>query len=115
MTLRNFVSEQRERPMKILAIEHEAPEAEPQHFGPYLEAEAAQVYALYQAGVVREFYFHATQHTAILMLECPDVETARQQLSSLPLVQAGLIYFDLIPLVPYPGLARLFHKESLAG
>lgn len=101
--------------MKILAIEREAPETTPQHFRPYLEAEAAQVYTLYQAEVIRELYFHATQHTAILILECPDVETAQQRLSSLPLVQAGLICFDLIPLAPYPGFARLFRTETLAG
>lgn len=101
--------------MKILAIEREVPHTNPQHFQPYLEAEAAQVYALYQAEVIRELYFHATQPTAILVLECPDVETARQQLSSLPLVQVGLIHFDLIPLVPYPGFTRLFRKESATG
>jgi len=29
-------------------------------------------------------------------------------LGTLPLVQAGLIAFEVIPLKPYPGLARLF-------
>jgi len=29
-------------------------------------------------------------------------------LSSLPLVEQGLIRFELIPLVAYPGFARLF-------
>jgi hypothetical protein len=41
-------------------------------------------------------------------LECQDVEEANEVISSLPLVQAGLIAFDLIPLIPYPGFARLF-------
>ena len=35
-------------------------------------------------------------------------DEARQQLASLPLDQAGLIDFGLIPLAPYDGLARLF-------
>ena len=35
---------------------------------------------------------------------------AQQVLASLPLVQAGLITFEVIPLVPYPGFARLFEK-----
>jgi hypothetical protein len=29
-------------------------------------------------------------------------------LGTLPLVKAGLISFELMPLVPYPGFARLF-------
>ena len=32
-------------------------------------------------------------------------------LDSLPLVQAGLIRFEVIPLVPYPGFERLLEKE----
>ena len=31
-------------------------------------------------------------------------------LDTLPLVRAGLITFELVPLAPYPGLARLFEK-----
>jgi hypothetical protein len=41
-------------------------------------------------------------------LECRDATEANDILDSLPLVKAGLIAFDLIPLVPYPGFARLF-------
>ena len=39
------------------------------------------------------------------------VQSLQQQaLDSLPLVQAGLIHFDVIPLVPYPGFMRLFGR-----
>ncbi len=33
---------------------------------------------------------------------------ARQALETLPLVQAGLIEFQILPLIPYDGFARLF-------
>jgi muconolactone delta-isomerase len=95
--------------MKILALEKEVKEAQSTEFQPYLPDEAARVYELYLSGTVREFYFHETEHTAVLMLECADVNEARKVLSNLPLVEAGLITFDLIPLVPYPGFGRLFH------
>jgi len=42
------------------------------------------------------------------MLECADADEARAVLDTLPLVQAGLIAFDVWPLVPYSGFARLF-------
>ena len=44
----------------------------------------------------------------MLVLECADAEEARRVLGTLPLVRAALIAFEVIPLVPYPGLARLF-------
>jgi hypothetical protein len=44
----------------------------------------------------------------VLVLECASLEEAHQALASLPLVQEGLIAFEIIPLVPYPGFKRLF-------
>jgi hypothetical protein len=96
--------------MKILALEKEAAQTQPSDFQPYLSDEAAKVYEFYQAGVIRESYFHQIDHTAVLMLECVDIAEARRVLGSLPLVKAGLITFDVLPLVPYPGFARLFKQ-----
>jgi hypothetical protein len=44
----------------------------------------------------------------VLVLECKDVDEAGRFLAELPLVAAGLIEFELIPLRAYPGFARLF-------
>lgn len=94
--------------MKILAMEIEIEGVDPEQFMPYLNPEAQRVRELYQNGTVREFYFREDRSAAILMLECADASEARQRLESLLLVKAGLITFDIIPLVPYPGIARLF-------
>jgi muconolactone delta-isomerase len=94
--------------MKLLALEHELPGATAEQFQPHLKAEAHRVWELQQSGALREIYFRADQHTAVLILECVDVEEARRTLSSLPLVMAGLIEFEIIPLAPYDGFARLF-------
>jgi muconolactone delta-isomerase len=96
--------------MKILALEIEQPQATASQFEPHLRAEAARAYALYQAGILRELHFRADRHSAVLVLECPSLDEARAALDSLPLVQAGLIRFELIPLAPYPGFARLFSE-----
>ena len=95
--------------MKILALEKEVKKANPAGFQPYLADEAAKVYELYLSDMIREFYFHETDHTAVLMLECSDVNEAQKILNHLPLVKAELITFELIPLVPYSGFIRLFH------
>jgi muconolactone delta-isomerase len=98
--------------MKILALEKELPGVTAEQFRPHLQAEAARVWELYQAGVFRELYFRGDWPGAVLVLECDDTEEAQTVLNSLPLVQAGLITFDIIPLVPYPGFSRLFVKET---
>jgi muconolactone delta-isomerase len=94
--------------MRILALEKELPGATAEAFQPLLKAEARRVWELQQSGALREIYFNADRHTAVLMLECADIEESHHLLATLPLVQAGLITFDLIPLIPYDGFARLF-------
>ncbi len=98
--------------MKILAIEHEIPGTQEERFKPYLQAEAARVWELYQAGILREIYFRQDQPIAVLILECANVEEANQALGTLPLVKEGLIMFEVIPLRPYPGFVRLFAQEA---
>ncbi|MCB2179557.1 muconolactone Delta-isomerase family protein [bacterium] len=93
--------------MKILALEKELSGATPEKFEPLLKAEARQVLVLQQAGVLREIYFRADRRDAVLILECEDAAHVSAVLGSLPLVQAGLIDFEVIPLVPYTGLQRL--------
>jgi len=96
--------------MKILAMEIETEGVKPEQFKPHLKDEARRVWELYQSGAIRELYFRADRSEAVLILECADVNEAQETLRSLPLVQAGLISFDVIPLIPYPGFARLFGK-----
>ena len=99
--------------MKVLAIEREVPGVSAADFTPQLKkAEAAQAWQLYQSGVLRELYFRQDQSSAILVLECQDVAASRQILEGLPLVEAGLISFEIIPLVAYPGFERLFENKG---
>lgn len=97
--------------MKILAIETEVPGVPDEAFGPHLRAEATRAWELYRAGVLRELYFRQDRDAAVLVLECADVAEAREVLGTLPLVREGLIAFELVPLVPYPGFSRLFAED----
>jgi hypothetical protein len=98
--------------MKILALEKENPQALAGDYRPLLVDEARCAWELHQAGVIRELYFRADRHEAVLVLECPDLQAAASALDGLPLVRAGLITFELIPLTAYPGFARLFKDPS---
>ena len=97
--------------MKILALEHELPNATADEFQQHAKDEARKVWVLYQAGVIREANFRADRSEAVLVLECQTAEDAREALSTLPYVQNKLITFELIPLKAYPGFERLFEKE----
>lgn len=96
--------------MKVLALERPGtrPRSDDANTDRLLVAEAKQVWDLQQAGAIREIYFRADRSDAVLVLECRDAEEARGVLATLPLVAAGLIDFDIVPLRPYPGFARLF-------
>jgi hypothetical protein len=97
-----------EESLRILAMEVEKPGASADGFQPLLAEEARKVWELYQDEVIRGMYFRADRTLSVLMLECKDTKEAKQRLAELPLVKAGLIGFDLVPLIPYPGLSRLF-------
>ena len=98
--------------MKILALEHELPGGITEKFQQHSRAEAYRVWELHQQGAIRELYFRADRNEAVLVLECEEVEAAQQILATLPLVEHGLITFELIPLTAYPGFARLFVPQK---
>ena len=94
--------------MKILALEHELPNATAGQFQQYAKAEALKVWELHQAGLIREIYFRADRNDAVLVLECATIDEAQKTLSALPFVQNDLIAFEIIPLKAYSGFERLF-------
>ena len=100
--------------MKILALEQPGPNPDEDYSG-LLQAEARRAWELRQEDILREAYFSANEHEAVLVLECRDVAHAREVLASLPLVKAGIIDFRLVPLVPYDGFARLFNPVPPAA
>jgi hypothetical protein len=43
-----------------------------------------------------------------MLLEVENVAKAETMLATLPFVRCGLVEFEIMPLRPYPGYARLF-------
>lgn len=99
--------------MRILALERDIPGATNDAYtAELLRAEALRAWQLYQEGIVRELYFRADRTEAVILLECAGVDEAQAALATLPLVKAGLVVFDFIPLRAYPGFERLFAAGS---
>jgi len=96
--------------MKVLALGRDLVAQDDPRFAELRPAEARTVWELYQRDVLREVYYRADRANGVLVFEVQDVVAARAAVDSLPLVAAGLIDFDLVPLKPYPGFARLFRE-----
>lgn len=95
--------------MKILAIEKEIKGADGSNAESTLKAETLHVYNLYLNDTLREIYFNE-HNSAVLILECENLQSAEQVLQTLPLVKAGLIKFDVMQLNPYTGFKRLIEQ-----
>lgn len=107
-------NEKQHRNTQILAIEKELMPFGAQHHE-LLREEAAHVWSLKKEGILREIWFSVHEHVAVILLECATEEEARQHLDTFPLVQAGLITFDVIPLQSYDGFERLFDMKKKDG
>jgi hypothetical protein len=98
--------------MKLLALERERPGRSPGDFAPHGHAEARALWDLVLQGTVREAYFRDDRRDAVLILECSDIAEAESVLARLPMVHAGLIEFEIIPLRAYDGFERLFARRG---
>jgi hypothetical protein len=101
--------------MKILAIEKENPGYTAADMRALLKAEASKVWELRHRRIITEIYFTREHHTAVLVLDCPDSETAQSYLRELPLVSSGFIRFELLTLESYSGFSRLFDEGHVAA
>jgi len=80
---------------------------------PYVSEEARHVWELYESERVREFYLRADERPGVvLVFECEDAAEAERLVGSLPIVEAGLLDFEVIALRPYVGLRRLFENPT---
>ena len=96
--------------MKIFAISKEQPEVTREALQPYFVAEAKAAWDLYVGGAVRELYSRTDRPGVVIVLEAESVEDARQVLSTLPMMQAGLTDFEYLPVGAFNSFALLFAK-----
>ena len=62
--------------------------------------EARHVWELYESDRVREFYLRADyQPGVVLIFECDDATEAERLVAELPIVEAGLLNFEVVPCV----------------
>ena len=96
--------------MKLLAIEQETSAVNWAEESETLISESYLVYHLFKEGIIRDIYFTENEN-AVIILECASKAEAANVLSTLPLVKAGLISFEVMELRPYTGFDRIIRKS----
>jgi hypothetical protein len=94
--------------MKILALDRPRPDATLEKYQPHLHDEVRHTWESYKKGVVRDIYFRQDRPGVAIFLECDTTAAAQNVLASFPLVKAGLIAFEIIPLGPFTNREILF-------
>ncbi len=99
--------------MKVLAIGHPRSGVRWEHIAPYVGEQARSVWERYESDQVREFYLRADHRPGVvLVLECADVTEAERLVAALPIAEAKLLDFEIIPLRPYIGFRELFRDPT---
>jgi hypothetical protein len=99
--------------MKILVLPKPIEGVSREELLQHAAEEIQAVWELYAQGICREFYTRANEPgRVVMMFESASVEAAKEALATLPFAQLHLIDFDLIPLAPFTGLARLFRVPT---
>ena len=76
---------------------------------PHVKDEAAKVWEEYTADIVRIHYI-ADMSGAVLMCEAASLEAMQEIAAQFPMVKAGVLKMEVLPLKPYTGLESLFAK-----
>ena len=85
---------------KLLAIGSFTAGATPKAWMPLIPLEARETAELYFGGKIDQWYLKQDQSGVVFILNLTDPNDAHALLDNLPLGQAGLMKFDIIPLGP---------------
>ncbi len=92
---------------KVAGITRTLPGVSPEQMLPHMKAEAQLAWDLYRQGKISENYMRTDGGGAMTLFNCRTVEEAKAIGDQFPLVQAGFITFEYLPLgafTPWQGL-----------
>ncbi|WP_313572646.1 hypothetical protein [Pantoea piersonii] len=94
--------------MKFLVLLTPVAGREPAEFKPYAVAEMQAVWNDYKAGTLREIYFSSSPLIISVIYETSSRDELEQSVARLPMVEVGLLSFQLIELGPMHSFEVLF-------
>lgn len=100
---------------RILAIGHMASGSTRDKVMPVMQQEVRDTVRLYLAGKLDQWFVRRDQNGVVFLLNVSNVAEARTLLEKLPLGEAKLMEFDLIPLGPLTPLGLLLQDNAGAA
>ncbi|GBR09659.1 hypothetical protein [Gluconobacter frateurii] len=100
--------------MKYLVLLTPVAGKTPDQFAAHMVAEIKHVWESYTAGELREFYFSPDPQAVTLIYEMADRAAVEREVTSLPLIKAGLLDAQIVQLGSFPQLSVLFDKALIA-
>lgn len=85
---------------RVLALGRWTEKATPEKRGPVMPFEARDTMALMLAGKIDQWFARSDGQGAVFLMNTTDPAEAHALLEALPLGQAGMMVFDLIPIGP---------------
>ena len=95
---------------KLLAIGSFTAKGTPDQWKPLLPAEVRDTVRLYLAGTIDQWYVKPDQSGVVFIMNLADPKAAHDLLAKLPLGQAGMMEFQIIPLGPLSPLRSLLSE-----
>jgi hypothetical protein len=98
--------------IKLLAIGSLTAKATPKELMTILPSEARETVRLYLAGKIDQWYSRQDQGGVVFVMNLTDPKEAHELLEKLPLGQAGLMEFQIIPLGPLGPLRTILSDPA---
>jgi hypothetical protein len=93
--------------MKVFAIGSITKKPTPEQQAEIMPKEVPDTLRLYLDGKIEQFWFRQDRPGVIFYMQAESVEAAKAAVDKLPLTEAGLMTFELIPVGPLAPLGRL--------
>ena len=97
---------------RVLAIGRVTTGATRDKITPLMQQEVTDTVRLYLAGKLDQWFVRRDQNGVVFLLNVASVSEAHSLLEKLPLGQANLMEFELIPLGPLTPLGLLLHESA---
>ncbi len=98
---------------RVLAIGHMTSTASHEKVMPVMQKEVRETVRLYLSGKLDQWFVRRDQNGVVFLLNVASVDEARTLLEKLPLGEAKLMEFDLIPVGPLSPLGLLLQDSAV--
>ena len=75
---------------------------------PLVKPEAAKVWELYNDEKLRTIHYISDMSGVVMLWEISSLEALEAELQRLPMIEAGMLACEVIPIKPYTGFTELF-------